>query len=415
MRARLIVLLALLAVSTAAEAQAQTPPATPPQTPVQTPPQTPAKPPGQTPAIPGETPKTDPDAPDTPKDPNAPITAQPIEGGAVSAAGEGQVADPNGQPAGGDYTGPSILSRGFNFARPAVPQQARFRPFAGLNAVYDSGLAGPYLGPTGQVQNVSSAAIDGNFGISGRQYKRKQIFELDYRGHLYWYGGASKFNGQDHSLAMGYTRYLNSRLLISLHENFGLYSNTYSVLNATSNTDLSVSNVSVVVSPNTESFDSRTYFSSTEIDAVYQKTSRLSFNLGASAFLVKRDSLDLANATGEQARADTAYRISSKSTIGTYYAYTAYSFTHFFGNSNVHTVGGEYSKAINKSTSLKVRAGISRVEVLGLTSVTLDPVVAAILGEDHGRGQVLCRHVQSGLQRQSHAVHETCIAGNLLC
>ena len=353
----------------------------PPVAPVQTPAQVPTQGPTQPNQAKPGTANPDPNAP---QDATKPINPTPLEGGERTTASDEQLADPNGQPAGGDYTGPSILSRGFNFARPAVPLDARFRPFAGLNALYDSGLAGPYLGPNGAVAKVSSAGLDGTFGISGRKYRRSDVFNLDYRGHLYYYTGAQAFNGQDHSLAAGYTRYVSSRLLVSVHENFGLYSNTYSVLNSTSITDVSTANVSVVVSPNTESFDSKTYFSSTELDAVYQKSARLSFNLGVSGFLVKRDSIDLANSVGYQARADTAYRINKRSTLGVYYAYTTYKFSHVFGNSDVHTVGGEYSYTISKTLNFKARVGASRVEVYGLNSVTLNPVVAAILGQTTG-------------------------------
>lgn len=354
----------MIAACVAAGARAQTPPPAAPgstQTPV-----TPAAP--QTPDAGGQT-----------KDPNVPAAED-----ATQAPDSGQLSDANGQPAGGDYTGPSVLSRGFNFARPSVPTQAKFRPFLGLNAIYDSGLTGPFLGLNGQVLSVNSYAFDGNFGISGRKYQRKQIFELDYRGHLYYYFGNTKFNGQDHSLVAGYTRYVTSRLLLSLHENAGLYSNTYSVLNATANSDISTANVSLVVSPNTESFDSKTYFSTSEVDAVYQKTARLSFNIGASAFFVNRSSASLVNVKGYQTRADSAYRITKQTTIGVYYAYTLYNFSHVFGSSNIHTVGADYSLALSKTLSLKLRAGGSRVEVQGLRTVTLDPVIAAILGQSTG-------------------------------
>ncbi len=41
-----------------------------------------------------------------------------------------------------DYTGPSVLSRGFNVVHPSLSNQNRFRPFIGVNAIYDSGIAG---------------------------------------------------------------------------------------------------------------------------------------------------------------------------------------------------------------------------------------------------------------------------------
>jgi hypothetical protein len=375
MRIRALILPAFIAVCIGAGMQGQTPP---PAT-QQTPPATQQTPPAATPApLPGQKPTPAPD-------PNTPPPADKAVGLAGTAVDqEEKQADANGQPAAGEYTGPSILSRGFNFARPAVPTQVRFRPFVGLNAIFDSGLTGPFLGPTGKVISTSSFAIDGNFGISGRKYLPKQVFELDYRGHLYYYAGNTKFNGQDHAFSAGYTRYMSSRLLLSIHETAGLYSNNYAVLNSTANSDISTGNVSLVVSPNTESFDSRTFYSSTEVDAVYQKSARLSFNIGASGFLVERGSKSLVNSRGYQARADTGYRVSKNTTIGVYYAYTFYSFPHVYGNSDSHSVGLDYSVALNKHLSLKIRGGASRVEVQGLTSVTLDPLVAAILGQSLG-------------------------------
>jgi hypothetical protein len=380
MRSEVFILPAMFAICLGGGARAQTPPQAPPgstQTPTQTP--TPV-PPGstQTPADPAKDPNAPKDS-NAPKDPNAPpAAAAPANPDAT------QLSDANGQPAGGDYTGPSVLSRGFNFARPAIPTQEKFRPFAGLNLNYDSGLTGPFLGLNGQVASTSSLGIDGSFGISGRKFLRKQVFELDYRGHLYYYASNTKYNGQEHSLSAGYTRYLSSRLLVSLHENAGLYSDTYAVLNATSNSDLSTGNVSLVVSPNTESFDSRTYFSTSEADVVYQKSARLSFNIGASGFFVKRNSASLVNTKGYQARADAAYRFTKQTTIGAYYAYSSYDFSPVFGSSDVHTVGADYSVAFTKSLSLKLRVGASRVEVQGLRTVTLDPLIAAILGQFTG-------------------------------
>lgn len=365
MRSKALILLTIIAACPGGAAWAQTPPPAVPATE-----QTPAAP---TPA--NGLPQT-PRPVDPPKDPNAPLDPDPAQ----AAPDSGQLSDPNGQPAGGDYTGPSVLSRGFNFARPAIPTQAKFRPFAGINLNYDSGLAAPILGLNGKVPSNSSFGLDGSFGISGRKYLRKQVFELDYRGHLNYYAGNTKYNGQEHSLSAGFTRYVSRRLLVSLHENAGLYSNTYSVLSATSNSDVSTANISLVVNPNTESFDSRTYFSTTEVDAIYQKSARLSFNMGAAAFFVNRSSASLVNAKGYQTHADSAYRITKRTTIGVYYAYTLYNFSHVYGDSNIHTAGADYSVAVNKSLSLKLRAGGSRVEVQGLRTVTLDPFIASILG-----------------------------------
>ncbi len=381
MRTQTLLSFAFLAVCV--KAGAQTPPIAPPVSPPLTAPGAaapgaprPASPPE--PAAPVKDPNAQP-APDANLAPNltTPLNAEPELGS------EGQVADPNGQPLGGDYTGPSILSRGFNFARPTVPTQSKFRPFAGVNALYDSGLTAPTL-TNGRIVSQASYGADFLFGISGRRSLRKQLFTLDYRGHLYYYQGNSKYNGQDHLLSAAYTRYVSSRLLLSLHEAAGLFSNTYSSLSAVSVPDISTANVSLVINPNTETFNTRTLYSTTELDAVYQKTARLSFDVGTSVFAIDRNTAGFANAKGVQARADTAYRVTRRTTVGVYYAYTYYDFSHVYGNSDIHSVGLDYSVAFTKTMSLKLRGGGSRVEVQGLQTVTLDPVVAAILGQSTG-------------------------------
>jgi hypothetical protein len=63
----------------------------------------------------------------------------------------------------------------------------------------------------------------------------------------------------------------------------------------------------------------------------------------------------------------------------------AYDFTHFeftkgFGGSDIHTVQFVQSYRIGRHWELAMKAGGSRVETLGLVQVSIDPVIASIIG-----------------------------------
>ena len=249
--------------------------------------------------------------PDEPENANSkePIDTRAAKKKAADAAIDdndaGAPADTNGGP---DYTGPAILSRGMTFTRPSVPANERFRPFAGANFYRDSGVTGQYQGPTSPINQESFTGADFLFGISGTHVRRFDVFELDYRGHAYVNG----YSGQDHALTAGYSRVLTKRITATVSESAGLYANNYAVLNSVAVTDTSVANTALVVTPNTESFDDRTYYSTTQGDLTYQKNARLSFNIGASGFFVKRQANNLISANGYQARSDIAYRVTKK-------------------------------------------------------------------------------------------------------
>ena len=322
--------------------------------------------------------------PDGALDPNAP--ARPLGRAKRESDSKTPAADATGSVqveanAGPDYTGPSILSRGMNFTRPSLPSNERFRPFVGVNFYRDSGVSGPYQGLGTKVTDGSYTGADINFGISGQHARRFDSFQLDYRGHAYLNNSSTS---QDEALALAYSRVLTRRLTMTLSESAGLYSNNYSILNSVTQTDTSVANTALVVTPNTEAFDNQTYYSSTQADVTYQRTARLSFDFGGSGFYVKRKSANLISANGYQARTDIAYRITKRTTIGPYYAYSRYNYSGTFGDSDIHTTGLNYSLALSKTLQLRLRGGVTRLETRGLQQVVLDPMVARILGVSSG-------------------------------
>src|SRR6185312_2666066 len=70
-----------------------------------------------------------------------------------------------------------------------------------------------------------------------------------------------------------------------------------------------------------------------------------------------------------------------KATVGAYYSFTDYLYSHNISTSDSHNVGLIYSYAINRNTQLQTRLGITRIENLAYEAVPLPPPLAQILGQ----------------------------------
>ncbi len=324
-----------------------------------------------------------------------PVPPEPAPGqGAPQPAGPGQMppADQTIKLADRDadqnpvteYTGPAILSRGFSSTRPSLLEPIRFRPFFGVSGIYDTGLTGVLFNKQNQLEAVDSFGVEAIFGIGGRRIFKRDIVGLEYRGNIFHYTPNSFYDGSNHLFSLDVKHQAAKHLSLNLKETAGVYSNNYALLNGIGSTDPSIAGTDLVVTPNTQAFDNRVIFLSSQADVVFQKSARLSFNMGGGGFLVRRRSSSLYGVSGFQARGDATYRITKRTTVGGYYAYSHYDFTKAFGGSDVHTVGLDYSMALNRTLELRLRVGASRVETLGLITVEVDPVIAAILGQTIG-------------------------------
>ncbi len=344
--------------------QQQTPPATP-QPGIEQP--APAEP--STGAKPETTPATEP----------TPATGSTPEPGA-STAPEAIVPEtpPIVEP---ESTGPGILSRPFTTTALAN-QNVKFQPFLAVSGLYDSGLTTVSTTTSGQIVSNASYGVDAGFGISGRRVDKKDTLEIVFRGDAYRYTPNSSYDGGNYLLNLTYQHFFTRHILLALTENASLYSNNYSVINSA--TDLSVANAQAAVNPNTQLFDNRTIALSTGADVVIQKTARLSFDFGGTGFLVRRESTSLYGTVGYQARADATYRLTRRMTLGAYYAYSNYDFNKAFGGSDVETAGAIFSRTLARGLEFRLRGGASYVQTSGIETITIDPVIAAILGYNQG-------------------------------
>jgi hypothetical protein len=118
------------------------------------------------------------------------------------------------------------------------------------------------------------------------------------------------------------------------------------------------------------------------VDLTWQQSARLSYALGGEGFIVRRSSLALAGLNGYNARANVAYRLTRRQTVSAAYDYTYFDFQRLFGNAKVQTATLGYSVGLSRKWDFSMKAGGARVEALGLTQVSIDPAIAAIIGRD---------------------------------
>ena len=276
---------------------------------------------------------------------------------------------------GDDYSGPAILSRG---EAPAAQTQApiAFRPYIGLSAIYDTGLVPVSVTSTGGVPSSDLYGVELNLGAYTYHVWKHTTLGLDYKGDLRHYT-YSYWDATDQLLALILTHRPSKRVTFTLRNQAGIYSlNSYSL-----SSPIGALDPNYLQLPQNDLYDSRVIFAGASGDLIYQLTHRLSFDIGADGTLVRRQSTALYGMTGAVARGDLEYRINRHSTVGADYRFTYFDYTKGFGNTDIQSVGLNYSTRFSPQVELSARIGGARVESTSLAEVTLDPAIAAILGE----------------------------------
>jgi hypothetical protein len=289
----------------------------------------------------------------------------------------GLIAQSDSSPASSDegYSGPAILSRGETPAGQTAAPIA-FRPYIGLSGIYDSGLVPVSVSSTGGIPSSNFYGVELNLGAYTYHVWKHTTLGLDYRGDLRHYT-ASYWDATDQLLSLILTHRPTKRVTFTLRNQAGIYSlNSYYLSSPLGGLDPNYLQL-----PQNGIYDNRVIFAGTSADLTYRLTHRLSFNIGGDGTLVRRQSTALYGMTGAVARGDLEYRISRHSTVGVDYRYTYFDYTRGFGNSDIHSVGLNYSTQFSPHVQLSARIGGARVESQSLTEVTLDPAIAALLGE----------------------------------
>ena len=276
------------------------------------------------------------------------------------------------------YQGPSILSRDKGLIGERGGKLLDFRYYFDVTGIYDSGLVPFTTNAQGNLINVGGAyGVETGFGVIGsRRWKRDKL-SIEYKGAYRQYSVSNVVQGLDQFLNLAYSRQLTRRLILDLKDTAG----TVSLANGAFSY-LPLSNTDLFAIPANELFDIRTNFVQSRVDLTWQQTARLSFGIGGEGFVVRRSSLALAGLDGYDARANVAYRLSSRQTVSGDYNYTYYDFQRAFGDSKLQSVSLGYSVGLSRKWDFSLRGGGIRIDSLGITQVAIDPAIAAIVGQN---------------------------------
>ena len=277
------------------------------------------------------------------------------------------------------YGGPAILSRGGTASLRIPTESIRIRPFLTVMGNYDTGITPVTVSPKGAIPNDNSFGVDASAGLYGYHRWKMAQLGVDYRGDYRHYTQNTFYNGTDQNLSLSYSKQATRRVNLSLREAAGLFSRNFN-----SAGPYNLINATFANTPTNDIFDGRTIFLNTMADVTYQQSARLSFNFGGDGFLIRRRSSSLYGVTGYRARGDVSYRTSRFATSGVAYDFTHFEYTKGFGGSDIHTLQLTQAYRLGRDWEFSVRAGGSRVETLGLLVVTIDPVIAAIIGRSQG-------------------------------
>lgn len=283
-------------------------------------------------------------------------------------------------PAFAQYAGPAILSRGDAPAAMNAPQ-IDFIPFLSVVGVYDTGLSTVSVNSQGQLANAASEGVEVDFGISGVHSWKHDKISLNYGGAVREYTHATYYSGVDQSLMLGIMHQFSRHVTLQLNESAGMFAQAYGLqgLSATVPFD-----PSTTYTPTTDFFDNRTIYANSQVLLTYQRTARLSFAFGGDWDVTRRRSSALYGVTGEDARGDVQYRISRRSTIGANYMFTHFSYNGVFSGTDFHRFSATYAVQLSRSWEFSGFAGVTRMDSKFPQLITLDPVIAALLGITQG-------------------------------
>lgn len=278
----------------------------------------------------------------------------------------------------GGFGGPAVLGRG---AGSGTGQRGGadmgISAFAGILGTYDGGLTGFALDSSGKISNSVAAGVDGFAGVFGSKRLRRGSVGINYSGHYRNYPGLAAFNGVDQQLGFFTNRQLTKRSMVAFFASAMTTNRPFGNSFGGGTLDPTIGSI---FGPNGEIFDNRIYFANGNLEYSYQKSARLTYSLSGSGFITRRTGNVLFGVNGTSTNAVVSYRVSRRQTISAGHQFIFFNFTRNFGDTYGNGAFGGWAMQLGKRTDLSLQGGFLRMESLGLTSATVDPVIAALIG-----------------------------------
>ncbi len=285
----------------------------------------------------------------------------------------------------GSYLGPGVLSGGAGDIGTRSGAQVDLRYYFDVTGVYDTGLQPFAVNSKGDLVQVNGLyGVQADFGVYGTHRWRQAALGLDFMGSFYDYVNESSYSSATVSLMLGYTYQQSRRLVYDLRVIGGTSSLGYGTPGFYGTTPVTGTS-DVVNTPTSLLFDSRVYYLEPTMDMTFIQTARTSYTVGGEGYFVRREASGLASMNGYNLHGTVRHRVTKKQTIGASYAHIHYDFPPGFGQSDMNTAQLFFATSIGRRWTFSIGAGATQAEVQGIQQVSLNPVVAALLGVSSGQ------------------------------
>ncbi len=267
---------------------------------------------------------------------------------------------------------------GSPLGRGMIEAPESFRYYLNLSGRYDTNIGGPVEESTPDARSESVAGGEAGWGVVGVRQRPRDWFSIDYNGAYRLYGRGFRRGGDSHRVSLNYVRLISSRTQIYVAPSVGRYS--YATVGYRN--PLGYDPLDEFSDPTAGAFDIRTD-SAAVAAGVYHLLSRtVSVNLSGSGYIARREDPRFLDSQGTSASASITKNLGPSVAIGGSYRFTYYFYLNGYGESQIHSVNLTYNQQLTEFWNLNASFGASRVESDRLVAVAVDPIVAAITGQN---------------------------------
>jgi hypothetical protein len=280
-----------------------------------------------------------------------------------------------------EFAGPAVLTRSYTLGQPSIPKTLKWTERISVGNSFDTGVGN--IGQYGPGTSGSLAGTQASWSISGGHAFQRDSIGFSSTGGFALFPGSSDYNGGNHNLSAFWSHTISRRL--SMSTSFGgMITSANAALSGWSAGPESIANVNLAASPDIGVFDNGSKQGSLSTGVSWIISSRWSVGFNGSYFGVVRDSAALYGMSGITAAGTISHRLTRKMTVGANYSFSQYMYPHGTQTSDVRSIGAIFSYSLGRNMQVRFNGGFSGVESLGLETVPIDPIIAAILGVKEG-------------------------------
>ncbi|HUA83630.1 MAG TPA: hypothetical protein VMB85_07200 [Bryobacteraceae bacterium] len=280
----------------------------------------------------------------------------------------------------GDYMGPGVMSNGAGTIGQRSGEQLDLRFYAAAMGVYDNGIE-PFALKDGQLYTVNGLYGEQvSAGIYGQHTWKQALLGLDISGNYYHYDNDSQFDSSSAYLGLGYTYQKSRRLLFTLRGTAGTSTYGYGEGGYYEGPVPG----QLVGQQSALLFNNRIFYLQGGAQMTYLFSPRTSLTVGGQGFTSQYQAAALIGVYGYNLSATLQHRLTRRTTVGATYQRMQFDFVKSYGYSSLNVAQLFYATALGKRWTLALNAGAFQSQVQGIQQISLNPVIAALLGQSFG-------------------------------